>query len=46
MAEYLASAPVIATRSLEEAREVVAPLVLRHEIAGPDDAIDMHRVPW
>jgi AraC-like DNA-binding protein len=41
MAEYLASAPVISTRSLDEAREAVARRFVRHELVGPDDRIDM-----
>lgn len=41
MTEYLASAPVVATRSLEEARETIARLYVRHELVGPDDRIDM-----
>ena len=39
--EYLASAPVIATRSLEEAREAVTRGLIGHDLSGPDDRIDM-----
>jgi len=41
MTEYLASAPVIATRDLEAARDAVARTYLRHELVGIDGAIDM-----
>ncbi|MFD0856828.1 AraC family transcriptional regulator [Actinomadura adrarensis] len=41
MKEHLASAPVIRTGSLEEAREAVTRIYLRHELDGRDDAIDM-----
>jgi len=39
--EYLASSPVIDTHSLEEAREAVTRIYLRHELIGPSDQIDM-----
>ena len=35
MTEYLASAPVVVTQSLEEAREVVSRIYLRHSLASP-----------
>jgi AraC-like DNA-binding protein len=41
MTEYLASTPVIATHSLEAAREAVTRTYLRHELIGPDGALDM-----
>lgn len=39
---YLSSAPVVRTRSLEEARDAVARVYLPHELVGPRDAMDMH----
>ncbi|MFY0405985.1 AraC family transcriptional regulator [Solicola sp. PLA-1-18] len=39
--EYLASDPVMATRSLEEARDAVTRVYLPHELDGPEDAMDM-----
>jgi AraC-like DNA-binding protein len=39
--EHLASAPVIATHSLEAAREAVTRIYLRHDLAGPDGAMNM-----
>lgn len=41
MQEYLASAPVINTHSLEEARDAVTRIYLHHDLIGPHDAIDM-----
>jgi AraC-like DNA-binding protein len=41
MTEYLASAPVIATRSVEAAQEAVGRTYLRHELVRIDGAIDM-----
>lgn len=41
MEEYLASAPVIDTHSLEEAREAVTRIYLRHDLVGPDGAMNM-----
>jgi AraC-like DNA-binding protein len=41
MTEYLASAPVVATRSLEEAREAVSRIYLRHNLASRDGALNM-----
>jgi AraC-like DNA-binding protein len=41
MTEYLASTPVIATRSLEEAREAVARTYLQHDLVGPDGEMNM-----
>jgi len=39
--DYLASAPVIVTHSLEAAREAVTRVYLRHDLAGPDGALNM-----
>lgn len=39
--EYLASVPVVATRSVEEAREAVSRVYLRHTLAGRDGALNM-----
>ncbi|MCW5251339.1 AraC family transcriptional regulator [Streptomyces sp. SHP 1-2] len=39
--EYLASASVIRTQSLEEAREAVTRIYLPHDLIGPRDAMDM-----
>jgi AraC-like DNA-binding protein len=39
--EYLASTPVIHTRSLEEARDAVTRVYLPHRLEGYDDALDM-----
>ena len=39
--EFLAGDAVIATRSLEEARDAVTRVYLPHELVGPQDAIDM-----
>ena len=41
MTEYLASARVIATQSLEAAREAVSRIFLRHDLAGSDGAMNM-----
>jgi AraC-like DNA-binding protein len=41
MTEYLASAPVIATRSLEAARDAVSRTYLRHDLVSIDEPIDM-----
>jgi AraC-like DNA-binding protein len=41
MEDYLASAPVIDTRLLEEAREAVTRIYLRHELVGTEDAMHM-----
>jgi len=41
MTEYLPQRSVIATRSLEAAREAVARTYLNHELIGPDGALDM-----
>lgn len=41
MREYLASSPVIDTRSLDEAREAVTRIYLRHELLGSQDAMRM-----
>jgi AraC-like DNA-binding protein len=42
MTEYLASAPAIATRSLEEARDAVRRVYgIKHELSARDDVIDM-----
>lgn len=41
MTEYLASAPVIETHSLDAARDAVARLFLRHDLFGPDGAMNM-----
>lgn len=41
MTEYLASAPAIATRSIEAARDAVARTYLHHELVSIDGAIDM-----
>lgn len=39
--EYLASASVIETHSLEEAREAVTQIYLPHDLVGPQDAMNM-----
>lgn len=39
--EFLAGDAVIATRSLEEARDAVTRVYLPHELVGPQDAMDM-----
>ena len=39
--EYLAGDAVMATRSLEEARDAVTRVYLPHELLGRQDAIDM-----
>lgn len=39
--EYLATDQVMATRSLEEARDAVTRVYLPHELVGPQDAMDM-----
>jgi AraC-like DNA-binding protein len=39
--EFLSSAPVIDTRSLDEAREAVTRIYLKHDLIGPADAISM-----
>jgi AraC-like DNA-binding protein len=39
--EYLASAPVVATRSVEEAREAVGRVYLRHTLSSRDGAMNM-----
>ncbi|MFI9626596.1 AraC family transcriptional regulator [Streptomyces sp. NPDC052042] len=39
--EYLASASVIETHSLEEAREAVTKIYLPHDLVGPQDAMNM-----
>ncbi|MFJ5837780.1 AraC family transcriptional regulator [Streptomyces shenzhenensis] len=39
--EFLVSAPVIATQSLDEAREAVTQVYLPHDLVGPQDAMDM-----
>jgi AraC-like DNA-binding protein len=39
--EYLAGDAVMATRSLEEARDAVTRVYLPHDLIGPQDAIDM-----
>lgn len=41
MTEYLASAPVIATHSVEEAREAVSRIYLRHNLSSRDGALNM-----
>jgi len=41
MEEYLASAPVIDTQNLEQAREAVTRIYLRHDLIGRDDAMHM-----
>jgi hypothetical protein len=41
MTEYLASVPVVATRSVEEAREAVSRIYLRHNLASRDGAMNM-----
>ena len=41
MTELLVSAPVIATSSLEEAREAVGRIFLRHDLAGRDGAMNV-----
>ena len=40
MTEYLASTPVVATRSVEEAREAVSRVYLRHNLASRDGALN------
>ena len=39
--EYLASAPVVATHRLEEAREAVSRIYLRHNLTSRDGALNM-----
>jgi len=39
--EYLVSAQVVATQSLDAAREAVCRIFLQHDLAGPDGAINM-----
>jgi AraC-like DNA-binding protein len=39
--EYLASAPVVVTRSLEEAREAVTRIYLRHNLSSRDGALNV-----
>jgi AraC-like DNA-binding protein len=39
--EYLASAPVVATHSVEEAREAVSRIYLRHTLSSRDGAMNM-----
>ena len=41
MQPYLTTSPVVATQSLEEAREAVAQVYLPHELVGPRDAMEM-----
>ena len=41
MDEYLASSPVIGTRLLDEAREAVSRIYLRHELVGHDAGMNM-----
>ena len=41
MQQYLASVPVISTRSLEEARDAVTRIYLPHDLVGPADAMNM-----
>lgn len=41
MTEYLASVPVVATRSVEEAREAVSRIYLRHNLSSRDGAMNM-----
>ena len=41
MPEYLASAPVVATRSVEEAREAVSRIYLRHDLTTRNGALNM-----
>ena len=41
MTEYLASAPVVATHSVEEAREAVSRIYLRHNLSSRDGALNM-----
>jgi hypothetical protein len=41
MTEYLASVPVVATRSVEEAREAVSRIYLRHHLTSRDGAMNM-----
>lgn len=41
MTEYLASAPVVATHSVEEAREAVSRIYLRHSLSSRDGAMNM-----
>ena len=41
MTEYLASAPVIATRSLEAAQEAVSRIYLQHDLLTADGALDV-----
>jgi len=39
--DYLASGQIIATRNLEAARDAVTRIFLRHNLAGPDGAMNM-----
>ena len=41
MDEYLASAPVVSTGHLDEAREAVSRIYLRHELVGSDRGMAM-----
>ena len=41
MTEYLASVPVVATHSVEEAREAVSRIYLRHNLSSRDGALNM-----
>ena len=41
MTEYLASAPVVATHSVEEAREAVSRIYLRHNLSSRDGALNV-----
>jgi len=40
--QFLASVPVISTRSLEEARDAVTRVYLPHDLVGSADAMNMH----
>ena len=41
MTEYLGSAPIVATHSLEEAREAVSRIYLRHNLSSREGALNM-----
>ena len=41
MTEYLASVPVVATHSVDEAREAVSRIYLRHNLSSRDGALNM-----
>ena len=41
MTEYLASAPVAATRKVEEAREAVSRIYLSHTLSSRDGALNL-----